>query len=118
MQGIETPGENDCLLGQGNLHNNHLGNIKFRYLLENIKYRETNEFQSVSWKRDKSRIIEQVVKEWKTTLVPPGRFLKQDEDTNLWYEVGNEGASYYYYYMYSFFGALCAEIIQYHPFVK
>jgi hypothetical protein len=40
---------------------------------------------------DKPLVAMDIIKEWRE-LDPPGRFLKQDDDTKLWYDVGDKKA--------------------------
>lgn len=63
-----------------------MGNKKYRALVNRYKpeYHAAN--RSV-----KPMIAMRIVREWREQD-PPGRFLKQDEDTKLWYEVGDEKA--------------------------
>ncbi|KAL7484469.1 hypothetical protein ACHAW6_010109 [Cyclotella cf. meneghiniana] len=83
---ILEPTPNDCLVGRGGGTNHHMGNKKYRALVNRYKpeYHAAN--RSV-----KPMIAMRIVREWREQD-PPGRFLKQDEDTKLWYEVGDEKA--------------------------
>jgi len=72
----------DVLSGRGNKSNFHAGNKHFRELVRKYKQECAN-----SPRRDKPAFAEKVVDEIKS-LNPPGRFLKQDKSTGLWYDIG------------------------------
>lgn len=86
LAGITEPGMNDCLFGRGGLRFHHPGNIRYRKLVEERKekYRSSN-------KSDKAVVAMEIISEWQS-LDPPGRFLKQDEVTMLWYHAGDAEA--------------------------
>jgi hypothetical protein len=83
---ILEPTPNDCLVGRGGGTNHHTGNKKYRALVNKYKpeYHAAN--RSV-----KPLIAMRIVREWREQD-PPGRFVKQDEVTKLWHEVGDEKA--------------------------
>ena len=83
---IETPHRHDVLSGRGNFVNNHSGNEFFRTLvrMHKVNYVATPK----SKKPHFARIIYDGIK----ALDPPGRFLKQDETTKLWYEISEKKA--------------------------
>jgi hypothetical protein len=77
--------------------NNHMGNIKFRKLVNAHKMR----YLAAS-KVDKPKVAREVVTLWRQ-MNPPGRFLARHDDTkrgpgsvkdsdNIWYEVGDKKA--------------------------
>jgi hypothetical protein len=74
-------GDHDCLLGRGGGANKHSGNIKFRQLIKEYKFRyiEVPKIQ-------KPKVAEEVVQVWRN-MNPPGRFLarineKQSESSS------------------------------------
>jgi hypothetical protein len=69
-------GDHDCLLGRGGGANKHSGNIKFRQLIKEYKFRyiEVPKIQ-------KPKVAEEVVQVWRN-MNPPGRFLaRKNEQT-------------------------------------
>jgi hypothetical protein len=84
--GILEPRENDCLVGRGGGTNYHIGNQKYRNLINQYKAE-----YSAAGRGDKSLIAMKVVRLWRAQD-PPGRFLQQDDVTRVWFEVGDEKA--------------------------
>lgn len=84
--GITEPGINDCLFGRGGGTNHHPGNKRYRKLVEENKARYLS-----SKRLDKPLVAIEIINEWRA-LDPPGRFLKQDEETKLWNDVGEKKA--------------------------
>jgi len=81
-----TPNHNDVLLGRGGRNNEHSGNVQLRLLaLQNAS--EYNDCPRL----DKHKIFEYLVEQVKG-MNPPGRFLIQDQRTNLWHEVDDDKA--------------------------
>jgi hypothetical protein len=74
---IGVPGRNDVLLGRGKGFQQHSGNVRYRYLIEE----HYNQYESSS-KMEKKKLTEEVVRIIKE---PSGRFLK--EDSAGWAEV-------------------------------
>jgi len=83
---ITQPGPHDVMIGRGGGTNHNPGNIRFRQLICTRK----DEYK-VAKRSQKPIIAQEIVSAWRAQ-VPPGRFLKQDERTMLWYDVGNEQA--------------------------
>ena len=83
---ITQPGSHDVMIGRGGGTNHNPGNIRFRQLICTRK----DEYKSAK-RSQKPIIAQEIVSAWRAQ-VPPGRFLKQDESTMLWYDVGNEEA--------------------------
>jgi len=83
---IPTPGINDCLMGRGGGTNHHPGNKRFRAMTESKKPKYL-----ASKRLDKPIVAMEIIHEWRM-LDPPGRFLKQDGRTKLWYDVGDQKA--------------------------
>lgn len=89
---IRVPGEHDVMFGRGGGTNNHSGNIKFRQLCHEHKFK----YLAAS-KVDKPKVAREVVSIWRS-LVPPGRFLtkaardKSKGQDVLWHDVGDQKA--------------------------
>ena len=77
--------DNDCLFGRGRAVVAHPRNVKFRQLIGRHKIGYT----SLPRRRMKRAVMKQVIDEWRSQ-VPPGRFLKRDEN-GLLHEVSQEG---------------------------
>ena len=76
--GIVTPHQHDILSGRGNGANQHPGNIFFRNLIHKYKHHYIHTGPS-----EKKLITKRIVEEVQQRN-PPGRFLKQNQDTELW----------------------------------
>jgi len=76
---------NDVLSGRGGRVNSHEGNIRFRELVtaEKLRYLKTNK------KKDKAKIAKGIVNKIRSLN---GRFLKEDSNTLLWIDIGDERA--------------------------
>lgn len=74
--GIADPGMNDVLCGRGGGTNNHVGNIRFRQLVNGHKLRYL-----AATKSEKPMVAREVVAIWRN-LIPPGRFLAQEKQSN------------------------------------
>ena len=66
--------------------NHHPGNIKWRLIIEEKK----DEYKT-STRTGKPIIAMEVVRIWRD-LSPPGRFLRKDDETGLWDDIGDEDA--------------------------
>ena len=85
IKDIFEPDENDCMFGRGNRSNTHIGNRRWH---EEIgKYKA--EYSAASDDSEKLKITKGIVKRWRAR---GGRFLKQDLNTKLWYDVGDQRA--------------------------
>jgi hypothetical protein len=84
MSGIINPHDHDVLSGRGNFVNYHAGNEHFRGLVRKHKVAYVQ-----CPKPQKGKFSRMIVEEVKC-LNPPGRFLKQDHATKLWYDVGEK----------------------------
>mmetsp|Transcript_16341 Transcript_16341/g.19365 ORF Transcript_16341/g.19365 Transcript_16341/m.19365 type:complete len:120 (-) Transcript_16341:639-998(-) len=80
------PHENDVLLGRGNFANAHPGNKQFRAYVD---IQRPN--YDASRKCDKPLFAKMIVATI-NNLVPPGRFLRQDNDTEAWIVVDDRKA--------------------------
>lgn len=83
---INEPGPNDCLFGRGGGTNHHPGNKKYRKMVEEKKDKYLS-----SKRLDKPLVAMEIINEWRS-MDPPGRFLKQNEKTKLWSDVGDRKA--------------------------
>eukprot|EP00545_Synedropsis_sp_CCMP1620_P007354 CAMPEP_0119008638 /NCGR_PEP_ID=MMETSP1176-20130426/3834_1 /TAXON_ID=265551 /ORGANISM="Synedropsis recta cf, Strain CCMP1620" /LENGTH=417 /DNA_ID=CAMNT_0006961009 /DNA_START=41 /DNA_END=1294 /DNA_ORIENTATION=- len=90
LQGVDYPGMNDVMCGRGGGTNNHIGNIRFRQLVNEHKLR----YLAAS-KVDKPKVAMEVVLMWRA-LDPPGRYLTKTDasqgDDSLWHDVGDKKA--------------------------
>ena len=66
--------------------NHHPGNKRYRKMVEDRKLDYVN-----SKRLDKPLVAVEIIREWRTQE-PPGRFLKIDEKTGLWLDVGDKKA--------------------------
>ena len=90
------PGPNDVMYGRGGETNAHIGNQKYRYIVESLKSK-----YSLAPRFEKSSIAMDIVSLWRK-LDPPGRFLKssrgederdgQNDGGPSWYDVGENEA--------------------------
>jgi hypothetical protein len=94
LNAMTTCGKSDSrvlfLLASGGGTNNHIGNIRFRQLVNEHKFR----YLAAS-KIDKPRVAMEVVHLWRS-LDPPGRYLTKTDpsqgDDSLWHDVGDKKA--------------------------
>lgn len=86
LRDIKEPHENDVLYGRGGGTNHHPGNKRYRKMVEKRKMEYIN-----SKRLDKPNVAIKIIDEWRSQD-PPGRFLKQDEATGLWNDVGPKKA--------------------------
>jgi hypothetical protein len=86
FDGIEYPHDHDVLSGRGNFVNYHAGNEHFRKLV--WKYKVDYIACPKPLKGKFSRMIVDEIR----NLQPPGRFLKQDNVTKLWFDIGEKKA--------------------------
>lgn len=83
---VKEPHPHDVLSGRGNFVNYHDGNEYFRKLVRKHKLEYVN-----CPKQQKGKFSKLIVDEIKARD-PPGRFLKQDKDSKLWYDIGEKKA--------------------------
>lgn len=86
LKGIKDPHENDVMYGRGGGTNHHPGNKTYRKMVEDRKLEYVN-----SKRLDKPLVALEIIRFWRGQ-VPPGRFLKLDEKTGLWNDVGDKKA--------------------------
>ena len=85
---IQEPNVNDVLCGRGGRINAHEGNVQFRDL---VNANKKNYLAKTTKKLEKAHIAAGLV-EHTRSMNPPGRFLKEDSDTGLWYDIGDAKA--------------------------
>ena len=83
---IFQPADNDYLFGGASTSKLHTGNKMYRKLVSEQKV----EFM-LSDRSNRNLLVKSLVRKWKTQD-PPGRFLKRDTKTGLWYDVGDDRA--------------------------
>lgn len=86
IRNIQEPSINDCLFGRGGGTNHHPGNKRYRQMVDDRKAKYLS-----SKRLDKPLVALDIIREWRAQD-PPGRFLKQDEGTKLWEDVGDKKA--------------------------
>ena len=86
MRDIKEPHQNDVMYGRGGGTNHHPGNKIYRKTVEDRKLDYVN-----SKRLDKPLVALGIIREWRAQS-PPGRFLKLDEKTGLWHDVGDKKA--------------------------
>lgn len=85
---IVDPNINDVLCGRGGRINSHAGNVQFRDVIQSRK----KEYLAPSTKKlEKAHIAAAIVNDIRG-MDPPGRFLKEDRDTGLWFDIGDAKA--------------------------
>jgi len=86
-KGIQTPHANDVLYGRGGGTNHHPGNRRYRALVKakTVCYNNTI-------RPERGSVADQIVKDWRTTQQPPGRFLKLNQKSGMWDDVGDAKA--------------------------
>jgi hypothetical protein len=77
---------NDVLCGRGGGTNNHPGNERFRDLVNSQKVNYLH-----SSKREKPMVSRGIVRAVRNQN-PPGRFLQKDDETGLWFDIGDQKA--------------------------
>ena len=83
---IPHPHEHDVLSGRGNFVNYHPGNEHFRGLVRKYKV------DYVKCPKPQKGKFSKVIYDEVRARNPPGRFLKQDPATKLWYDIGEKKA--------------------------
>lgn len=86
LRDVKEPHDNDVLYGRGGGTNHHPGNKRYRKLVEEKKIDYVN-----SKRLDKPLVALEIIRKWRAQD-PPGRFLKLDEKTGLWSDVGDKKA--------------------------
>jgi len=83
---IKEPHANDVLYGRGGGTNHHPGNKRYRKMVDDRKVDYVN-----SKRLDKPMVAFEIIRSWRGQD-PPGRFLKLNEATGLWSDVGDKKA--------------------------
>ena len=82
-----TPGPFDVICARGKTAKNHPGNRRYRHLIEiNLAH-----YDACTSKIDKSIIVTSILDAVRESS-PNGGFVRQDEETGRWYEVGDHAA--------------------------
>merc|ERR1712194_221931 len=85
---VMTPNKNDVLSGRGGRVNGHAGNKRYRDIANSTK---AEYLSPETRKMHKAHIAGNIV--WNIRqCIPPGRFLKADPSTGMWYEIGDKAA--------------------------
>lgn len=85
---IADPNLNDVLCGRGGRINSHAGNVQFRDIIHSKK----KEYLAPSTKKlEKAHIAAGIVNDIRS-MNPPGRFLKEEKGTGMWYDIGDAKA--------------------------
>lgn len=85
---IADPNVNDVLCGRGGRINSHPGNVQFRDVIQSKK----NIYLAPTTKKlEKAHIAAGIVNDIRT-MNPPGRFLKEEKGTRMWYDIGDAKA--------------------------
>jgi hypothetical protein len=85
---IANPNENDVLCGRGGRINSHAGNIRFRDVIQSKKKAYLGK---TTKKLEKAHIAASVVNDIRS-MQPPGRFLKEDGKSGMWFDIGDAKA--------------------------
>jgi hypothetical protein len=85
-EGIKTPHDHDVLSGRGNFVNYHPGNEHFRTLVRKYK------LEYVQCPKPQKGKFSKVIYDEIKARNPPGRFLKQDNSSKLWFDIGEKKA--------------------------
>jgi hypothetical protein len=84
LRDITFPHEHDVLCGRGGGTNNHVGNMRWRMLVAQ------NKQLYVSLQNIEKNILSKSIVHVIRNQNPPGRFLRKDSYTGLWYDVGDQ----------------------------
>eukprot|EP00978_Attheya_sp_CCMP212_P047132 scaffold421236_cov58-Attheya_sp.AAC.5 len=76
---------NDVLCGRGGKVNSHPGNRQFREIVEGLK---EIYLAKTTKKLEKAHVAAQIIITIRT-MDPPGRFLKEDSNDGMWYDIGD-----------------------------
>jgi hypothetical protein len=79
--------DSDILCGRGGMTNHHIGNRRYRDIIDKHKPK----YHEVA-KTHKPAVAKLIVKAIRTGD-PPGRFLKKDEKTGKWFDIGDQKAA-------------------------
>jgi hypothetical protein len=79
----------DVILGRGRTHLHHPGNMRMKNL---VRAARPGYKKAVTTRIQKTRITQEIVQAIQTSGDQPGRFLRHDESTGGWTQVGDEVA--------------------------
>jgi hypothetical protein len=85
---IAEPNVNDVLCGRGGRINSHRGNVRFRDIINSKK---SIYLAPTTKKLEKAHIAAGIVNDIRS-MDPPGRFLKEEKGTGMWYDIGDAKA--------------------------
>mmetsp|Transcript_20518 Transcript_20518/g.44653 ORF Transcript_20518/g.44653 Transcript_20518/m.44653 type:complete len:456 (+) Transcript_20518:815-2182(+) len=85
---IDNPNANDVLCGRGGRINSHAGNVQFRDI---IQVKKSDYLAPTTKKLEKAHIAAGIVNEIRS-MYPPGRFLKEEKESGMWYDIGDAKA--------------------------
>jgi len=83
---ITNVNENDVLCGRGGETNHHPGNVQYRNLVKK------HQIEYLAAKRRDKPLIARLIVDTVRSRTPPGRFLKKDNATGTWRDVGSNKA--------------------------
>jgi hypothetical protein len=86
LKEIPHPHPHDVLCGRGGGTNAHVGNTHWRMLVA------ANKETYVTLPKKQKMLLSKSIVNAIRSQGPPGRFLQKDNNTNLWYEVGDKRA--------------------------
>lgn len=86
LRNVKEPHDNDVMYGKGGKTNHHPGNKRYRKMVEDRKLEYVN-----SKRLDKPLVALEIIRLWRAQI-PSGRFLKLDDKTGLWNDVGDKKA--------------------------
>ncbi len=66
--------------------NNHPGNVHFRTMIKNVKA------MYVGSQKNNKKLFSYAIVQSIRSMNPPGRFLKKDQEQNVWYVIGDKEA--------------------------
>ena len=84
---ITDPNKNDVLCGRGKGINNHPGNVQFRSIIQS----KQSEYKVQNTPAGKASIVAGILNTIRVQY-PSGRFLQQDKNKGLWFEIGDAKA--------------------------
>ena len=83
LKSIKFPHDHDVLCGRGGRANTHVGNTHWRMLIA------ANKELYVSLPKSKKILLSKSIVQAIRSQNPPGRFLHKEENSDLWYDVGD-----------------------------
>jgi len=77
------PGCNDVIIGRGKKYSTHEGNKRLRRIVAS----KLHEYSIAVGRKRKSLILDSLIFMVRSKALEPGKFIQQDQNTKLWYEV-------------------------------